>query len=227
MTFKDVAEVCAAVLASIGGAGAIVLGLSSYLGKIWAERGLQKQRQEYTKLNLEFSHQLDLASRRIQIELDAVSHLRRLRTESAFEKIRELWKRVAALRTAFYCIPKAGGALVHPDKEKQHEYHLKCSNDFVTTYHQARQLLDEETLSIPKPIVDAATALMMIAQDEAIQAVQYPDPFDGSLVMFGEKGSVEWLDKRSKNLVDFNSGAEALQVLMREHLEGKVAEAMS
>jgi len=222
MTLKDVAEICGAIIVSLGGGAGIVFALSSYWGKVWAQRGLEKQRQEYTRLNLEFTHQLDLASRRVQVELDAVGHLHKLRAESEFEKVRELWKRIAVLRTAFYCIPKAGGAPVNPDKQKEHEYHLKCSGDFVAAYNQARQLLDEETLSIPKSIADGATALLMFAQEEAIQTVQYPDPFyDDSMVMFGEKGRAEWFTYRSENLLDFNAGADKLQVLMRQHLQGE------
>ena len=59
MTFKDVLEIAAAVLLSLGGGGAIVLGLSSWLGKLWADRIMQKDRQ---------THELELARLRQSLE---------------------------------------------------------------------------------------------------------------------------------------------------------------
>jgi hypothetical protein len=84
MTPKEILEVALTVIASLGGGGVIVFGLSGYLGKRWADRALEKERHEYTKLNMEFTQQLDLATRRIQIELDAIGHLHKLKTESEF-----------------------------------------------------------------------------------------------------------------------------------------------
>lgn len=40
MNVKDVAEVGAAVIISLGGGGALVLWFSNYLGKIWADRAI-------------------------------------------------------------------------------------------------------------------------------------------------------------------------------------------
>jgi hypothetical protein len=198
-----------------------VFGLSGFLGKLWAQRGLEKQRQEYTRLNLEFSHQLDLASRRLQIELDAIGHLHRLRTESEFQKIRELWERIAVLRDAFGAIPKAGFAFVSPDKDKQHKYHIETSQEFTRRFSEARELLIEETLAIPKEIADAARDLLTIAQEEVMQAIQYPDPFDANtMVLFNDKARADFFDARSRNLKEFTTRADRLEATMRQYLRG-------
>jgi hypothetical protein len=100
MSPKDVFEICASIIVSLGGGAGIVFSLSGYLGRVWAERGLAKQRQEYDQLNIAFTNQLDIATRRLQVVLDAVGHLHKLRTQDEFEKLQELWKRIAILRTA-------------------------------------------------------------------------------------------------------------------------------
>src|SRR5580704_11559963 len=80
VSLKDAFEMAAAVIVSLGGGGAIVFGLSGFLGKLWADRALQsqkaegerqleRQRQEYAQLNISFTHQLDLASKQVQAEL--------------------------------------------------------------------------------------------------------------------------------------------------------------
>jgi len=60
MTITEILESGASVIVSLGGGAAIVFGLSSYLGKRWADRALQDQRQEHARLNLELTHQLGL-----------------------------------------------------------------------------------------------------------------------------------------------------------------------
>jgi hypothetical protein len=52
VTAKEVVEIAATVIATLGGGGAIVLGPSGYLGRRWAEGALEKQRQEYAQLSI-------------------------------------------------------------------------------------------------------------------------------------------------------------------------------
>src|ERR1700731_1947465 len=94
MTPKEILEVALTVIGSLGGGGLIVFGLSGYLGKRWADRALEKQKQEYAQLNIAFTNQLDIATRRLQIELDAQGLLQKLRVESEFERVKELWRRI-------------------------------------------------------------------------------------------------------------------------------------
>jgi hypothetical protein len=70
MTFQDVVKLAGAIMASLGGAGVIIFGLSGFLGKLWADRALAADRQRYEQLNLEMKNQLDNASKRLQMELD-------------------------------------------------------------------------------------------------------------------------------------------------------------
>ena len=80
MNVTDVLKVAIAVIGSLGGGGVLVLALSSYLGKIWATRILESDRAKYQQLNTELQHNLDVATRRLQIELDTVSLVHKLRT---------------------------------------------------------------------------------------------------------------------------------------------------
>ena len=46
---SDLGEIVLAVLASLGGGGAIVFGMSNWLGKVWADRLMQKERAKYER----------------------------------------------------------------------------------------------------------------------------------------------------------------------------------
>ncbi|EGR0261289.1 TPA: hypothetical protein ACGFXO_003534 [Vibrio cholerae] len=52
-------EIAQAVLLSVGGGGIIIFALSSFLGKIWAQRILQNEKQEHDKELSQFKAQLD------------------------------------------------------------------------------------------------------------------------------------------------------------------------
>ncbi|MGY4041999.1 hypothetical protein [Aeromonas hydrophila] len=72
----------ATIIASLGGSGAIILGLSNYLGKIWAERLMatekanHEQKLEYLRVQLQKENQLHLAELNNGLEIYKQTHLR-------------------------------------------------------------------------------------------------------------------------------------------------------
>lgn len=62
MSFTEVVEIGGAVLVSIGGAGAILMGLSSWLGKVWASKILEEDKNKYQIAleQLKSQYQLDV-----------------------------------------------------------------------------------------------------------------------------------------------------------------------
>lgn len=59
MTLTELAELAAAVLISLGGAGAVVFGFSSHLGKVWAERLMTRERATYDRELAELRNRLE------------------------------------------------------------------------------------------------------------------------------------------------------------------------
>ncbi|WP_376890733.1 hypothetical protein, partial [Aeromonas veronii] len=72
----------ATIIASLGGSGAIILGLSNYLGKVWAERlmvtekGNHEQKLERLRVQLQKENQLHLAELNNGLEIYKQTHLR-------------------------------------------------------------------------------------------------------------------------------------------------------
>ena len=54
----DIWEIIAGIIASVGAAGAIILGLSSWLGKVWADRLAEKERAAHARELEAFRQQL-------------------------------------------------------------------------------------------------------------------------------------------------------------------------
>ena len=129
-------------------------------------------------------------------------------------KVEELWKRLTLLKDAFWALPKAGGVIGPSDAGSR----LDASTEFVRQYCETAQFLNQEMPSIPKAIAEEASALLRIAQDEAIRARLFPDPFAGAAL--GERAFTDFLERRSSNLKNFNAGVDNLQNTMRAFIEG-------
>jgi len=78
MSFEDIFAVSGAILASIGGGVAIVFGFSNWLGKVWANRLMTKEKAEYAQ---------ELESFRNRLTQDTESYKIKLKkSELIFEK---------------------------------------------------------------------------------------------------------------------------------------------
>ena len=149
------------------------------------------------------------------IELDTSSQLDKLRTESEFENVQDLWKLIMLLAEAFSDIPKAGGKIGPSDEDGRRS----ASAEFVKRYDETARFLNEEIV-IPSAIAEEARGLLRIAFNEVLQAIHFPDPFDGRLP---GKACTDFLDRRSSNLTSFDDGVGKLKGTIRVFLEGKAS----
>lgn len=86
MTATEVLEVAAVVVVALGGGGAIVASISSWLGKLWAERLLQRERTSNERL-------LESHKRELELSFNARNRV----SEAEFEIYRQLWSEVTQL----------------------------------------------------------------------------------------------------------------------------------
>ncbi len=76
MTVVEVFDVALAVTGSLGGGGAIVFGLSGYLGRVWADRALEKQKLESATVIAELNQKLSVITEQAKgtLQLLALEH---------------------------------------------------------------------------------------------------------------------------------------------------------
>jgi len=74
MSFVDIINIVTASLLSVGGGAAIIFGLSSWLGKIWANRLMEAERAKHSKelegLRIRWQHDSEKSLADIKTELD-------------------------------------------------------------------------------------------------------------------------------------------------------------
>jgi hypothetical protein len=102
LTFREIAEITASIILSLGGGGGIVFALSSYLGKTWADRALENLRHEHAALNLELTHKLDLVTQQAKTLLQMRATEHQVRFAKLHEKRAEVIAELYALFVTAY-----------------------------------------------------------------------------------------------------------------------------
>lgn len=93
MTTQNIIEMVAGVIVSIGGGGVIVFALSSWLGKVWANRLMQNEKAEHARA---------LEALRNQLTNETESYKVKLRkSEFIFEKEYQAASEFVSLRRSF------------------------------------------------------------------------------------------------------------------------------
>lgn len=93
MQLQEVLELSGVILGSLGGGAAIVFGFSSWLGKVWANRLMEKEKAE---------HSQELESLRSRLTQDTESYKIKLKkSEFLFQKEFEAASEFVALKRSF------------------------------------------------------------------------------------------------------------------------------
>lgn len=132
---KDIFEIAVAILASIGGAGVIIVGLSSWLGKVWANRILEQEKTELSKDVEGYKNKLDTELQRLNFANDKAIHVSKNQYEKEFQFYTEIWESLVELTNkTLNLFPLIEN--VPADKEKLKQYKLDKYDEFVKAYNQ-------------------------------------------------------------------------------------------
>jgi len=120
MTIADAWRVALAVLASLGGGSLIVAALSSWLGKVWADRLMQRDRAKYSEELEKLRSSLEQSQRLLQGEIEKTLFVTKTHFETEFHILREIWQEVSVVRASMAQLrPKTGIVDVRQTKEER------------------------------------------------------------------------------------------------------------
>ncbi|MCM3487906.1 hypothetical protein M3689_01150 [Alkalihalophilus marmarensis] len=92
---EEVFKVAAAIILSFGGSGVILLGLSSWLGKIWASRILEKEKKEHILEIEDYKSKLQANVNRANSIIDKSVFVTKLQYDKEFSIYLEIWEKLA------------------------------------------------------------------------------------------------------------------------------------
>jgi hypothetical protein len=214
MNWSIAFQLATAVIVSLGGGAGIVFGLSNYLGKLWADRAIEKEKHKYAEILQTAKGELDKATNRFQVELDSLSLAHKLRMTEEFSHLGQLWKYMAILSYSFNLTAGSGLRSMPADKDERQQYEVKLRSNYEDALAEAHKFFLEEKLFIPKAIADSAESTLM----EAVRERNFYDLFHRH---YEPEVRREYTKNAPTLLEKFNDGMNNLEVLMREHIEGK------
>lgn len=150
MTWNTVLE----IIASIGGGGAIILGLSSYIGKLWAERLLQKKSQEFEKELESYKSNLSLEVEKYKIKAERFSLISRVQFETEYNTYKLIFD------TLFDFAAYASNLFPHridyipEDINERKEVYKERYENYLNSFNTYSQALETNAPFIPKEIYD-------------------------------------------------------------------------
>lgn len=87
MPIEDVLKVVGGILVSLGGGGAIVLAMSGWLGKVWADRLMEKEKAKFSRDLEAFKHDLEARVETHKIRLKKSEFIFQKEFEAASELV--------------------------------------------------------------------------------------------------------------------------------------------
>ena len=88
----EIFKIIGAVIAGLGGSSIIILGLSSWLGKVWANRIFEKEKLKYEKELQDYKGAIDKEMQRLKTLDEKALYTTRIQYEKEFEIYQNIWK---------------------------------------------------------------------------------------------------------------------------------------
>jgi len=147
-----------AFLVSIGGGTAILFALSSWLGKVWAERILEADRAKYSLMVERSKSHFDRVTRQLQAGLEHRVSVSRVQFDVEFAALREIWKFIAEVRrTMFVVRPSESADFESQDEELER---LKANvGRFIEAQRKFTVAIDNNSVFYPIAIYEAVDQL--------------------------------------------------------------------
>ena len=192
MDVSSTFHVALAVLASLGGGGLLVFGLSSWLGKVWANRILESDRRRYRE-----------EIERLRGELEKAVYAHRVQFETEFSALSEIWAKLSAVRATMGEVRPTADIIdpaEDPDVlfERRFRRFAEAFNDFVAA-------IDDRSPFYSEDIYQELSAAVQVARREEIGA--HLDRYEP-----------DWYAAGRVNFQEFVQRSERISQLIRERL---------
>lgn len=206
---SDAAAVAFWVIASVGGAGAIIVGASKLIAQYISERMLEGIRSKHAADLAHLENQLSRLNLHVQAQIDRTQVVHRLHFETEFRALRRIWRHIARVRGAMSALRPV--VSIGPiDHNPDHE-HAQLQANFATFTREFNALINATHADAPflTPAIDAALSeLLKAARREHI-----------SIRVHRKDTDAQWWETGEKNFNAFCEEADRVQELIRQRLD--------
>lgn len=210
--FWDALYAAGAIVVSSFCGGAVVLALSSWLGKVWAGRILEKDKANYQqqieKIRSDYRQEVEEKLQRLRDQIERGQFIHRLQFETEFNMYLALWKPLARVRSLVLSLrPSFDWLAEGKSRDAVLEERLSSLSEVYREFQDSYR--DSEPF-LPPEIYEAAKELAWIMIGEARQAADHRTP-DGDVRQ-------DYWDEREENVKKISEQADAICSAIRKRI---------
>lgn len=153
MTWQLVLEIVAAAIASVGGAGAIIWALSSFFGKMWANKILEKQKAEYQKDIEQYKSALLRELENVKATNERLTYISKVQFDIQIDLIKKLTSQSFRVITFGFSIVPLNETLFKYPKEFFTNYD-SFFNEYTNNFNLFIQVVGQSFAFLDKEICD-------------------------------------------------------------------------
>lgn len=139
MNAKEIFEIAGAILACLGGGSAIVLSFSSWFGKVWANRILEKEKAEHSKDLEQYKRELSEELEKVKSLNDKALYVSKAQYDNEYKIYMEIWEKLheCVLHTLLlypnYVNIPVDDKRLEDDFDDKYDNYAKTYNEFSIT----------------------------------------------------------------------------------------------
>ncbi len=88
----EIFKIMGAVIAGLGGSSVIILGLSGWLGRLWANRIFEKEKIKYEKDLEDYKKEINIEMQKLKTLDEKALYITKIQYEKEFEIYQNIWK---------------------------------------------------------------------------------------------------------------------------------------
>lgn len=176
--FQDVMKIVGATLLSVGGGGLVVMAMSSWLGKVWAQRLMQKDIAKHATDLEALKSKLEGMNKKVQAELDKTVYVHRVQFETEFKALSDIWNKVSTVRQALAGL-RPQLEIISPEKDTavvQMDKFERKFNKFSAASGELRQAAHNQSPFYTREIYDEILRIIDTLSDEEAQLKLTDEP---------------------------------------------------
>lgn len=160
---NEILQISATILLSLGGAGAIILACSTWLGKVWANRIMEKEKAQYIL-------ELENIKNTLQGQREKGLYIHRVQFEKEFEIYQEIWQ---SLVPAYEDVIALRPMLDRIDPQQSEEERISTRLDaFAKSFEPFRKIVHKHKPFYAPDVFSTLQKLITLFYHEALEYKQ-------------------------------------------------------
>ena len=132
---RDILDVISIIIVSIGGTGAIILGISNWIGKIWLNKFAEKHRVKYEKELEVYRTELNARLTKLDKIEEKALYISKVNYDNEYKIYMEIWPKLIKCISDTNALYPRGLVNVPIDKDEFQKYQEDLYKTFMESYN--------------------------------------------------------------------------------------------